>query len=327
MPRSVRVRLCLRLLLIATVVLAQDPDRPSALGNGTLSKDEYLSRREQQINLLRGWPADPMLRVNAVGALKTQLARRPLGPLPNWASIGPAPIPNGQTNTFQAPVSGRVTAIAVHPTNSNIAYVGVANGGVYRTTDGGTNWMAIFDSAASLAIGAIAIAPSNPSTVYVGTGEANFSCDSYAGIGLYRIDNADTTASLVGPINPPFTHGTTTVNMFTGRSVSRIVVHPTDPATILVSTTSGVAGNGCFVPTTFLPRRRVPRAVPIDQCHFGRRRCSVSETPAVGCLRGREYHGHGAGTRQSEQSGGGRLFRGVPLYKRAGCLADVYSDL
>src|ERR1700731_4862648 len=67
---------------------------------------------------------------------------------PSWTAIGPFPIPNGQTDPAnangisqtQSPVSGRTTAIAVHPTNPNIAYVGTAQGGVYRTLNGGASW-------------------------------------------------------------------------------------------------------------------------------------------------------------------------------------------
>src|SRR5262249_20220990 len=46
-----------------------------------------------------------------------------------WAQIGPAPIPNGQTQTTTTAVSGRTTCIAVDPTNSNNIYVGTAQGG------------------------------------------------------------------------------------------------------------------------------------------------------------------------------------------------------
>src|SRR5262249_55178400 len=102
-----------------------------------------------------------------------------------WTSIGPAPIPNGQTEVNSVAVSGRVSAIAVHPTNPNKVYVGTAQGGVYRSLDGGATWTQLMETAQSLAIGSIAIAPSNPTTVYVGTGEPNFSCDSYFGVGLY----------------------------------------------------------------------------------------------------------------------------------------------
>jgi hypothetical protein len=138
-------------------------------------------------------------------------------------------------------------AIAVDPTNPNILYLGAAQGGVWRSLDGGQTWVNIFDSADSLAIGAIAIAPSNPSIVYVGTGEPSQSGDSFFGVGLYRIENANgATPSLIGPINPLITsgNGALSYNAFTGRSISKILVHPNDPATIFVSTATGVGGRG-----------------------------------------------------------------------------------
>ncbi|HWW76241.1 MAG TPA: hypothetical protein VNZ44_12640, partial [Pyrinomonadaceae bacterium] len=160
---------------------------------------------------------------------------------PSWVSVGPAPIPNGQTSGVQQAVSGRVTAIAVHPTNLDIAYVGTAQGGVYRTLDGGQSWTPIFDNAQSLAVGSIAIAPSQTSTIYVGTGEPNFSCDSFYGVGVYRIDNADSAApALSGPFNKDGSNA----DVLSGRAVSKIVVHPTDPNTIFIGSARGVSGLG-----------------------------------------------------------------------------------
>jgi photosystem II stability/assembly factor-like uncharacterized protein len=163
----------------------------------------------------------------------------PVGPA--WVALGPAPIPNGQTEGRTDPVSGRVTAIAVHPANANIVYVGTAQGGVYRSLNGGTTWTMILDGARSVAIGALALAPSNPSLLYVGTGEANLSVDSHAGVGLYRVDNADTSATLVGPI------GSTT---FSGLAIGKIAVHPTQPGIIFIGTTyAGVGIGGSFPPS------------------------------------------------------------------------------
>jgi hypothetical protein len=147
-----------------------------------------------------------------------------------WTPIGPAPIPNGQTQAPASAVSGRTISIAVHPTNPNLIYVGTAQGGIYRTSDGGVNWTPIFDSAMSLAIGALALAPSDPEILYVGTGEPNGSADSFFGVGLYRINNASTTANLTGPIDPLVTTGIPNTTAFTGRAISRILVHPTDAA-------------------------------------------------------------------------------------------------
>lgn len=236
-----------------------DPDAPAKLRNG-LSKRKYLRMRSDQIKTLRGLDQDPrgFNRSNAIRQmeLQEQLQNRINPSISSlfWTPIGPAPIPNGQTTTISSPVSGRVTAIAVHPTNENIVYAGTAQGGVYRTLDGGLNWTSIFDSAQSLAIGAIAIAPSSPTTIFVGTGEANFSADSFFGVGLYRIDNAQTSPTLVGPLNKDAANN----DLFSGRSISKILVHPTDANTVFVSTSSGVGGIGADA-AVILPNRGVFR--------------------------------------------------------------------
>src|SRR5262245_45603367 len=61
-----------------------------------------------------------------------------LSGVPDWAEQGPGPIfgnPNvvniGQKNA----VSGAVEAIASHPTNADIVYIGTLNGGVWKTTN------------------------------------------------------------------------------------------------------------------------------------------------------------------------------------------------
>jgi hypothetical protein len=236
-----------------------DKERISRAGE----KEEYLTRRAEAYALLRGidgeTPVDPQLRISAVKGLEKEqerLSRMPESSfkdalLADWAPIGPAPLFVGSIE-----YSGRTTAIAVHPTNPDIVFSGTAQGGVYRSTNGGTTWTPIMDSALSLAIGSIAISPSSPETVYVGTGEPNFSADSFFGVGVYRIDNASTTATLVGPLN----RDAANADIITGRSVSEIIVHPTDPNTIFISTANGVAGSGgtAFTP---LPTRGVFRSI------------------------------------------------------------------
>jgi ELWxxDGT repeat protein len=105
----------------------------------------------------------------------------PLHPV-NWTPLGPVGIrPGGSSNIW----SGRVNAIAVHPTNANTIYVG-SNGGVWRTQDGGVSWTPLTDQMPNLTIGAVAVAPSDPQVIYAGTGEMHFSSiDSFPGSGLY----------------------------------------------------------------------------------------------------------------------------------------------
>jgi Peptidase family C25. len=234
-----------------------DADLPPR-GMGKVDKATYLSLRDQYFLSLRGIDLetgktfDPAWRGVAIRQMEQQeraMQNSPSVSGTTWTELGPAPIPNGQTqqSPTTAATTGRATMLVIDPTNSNKIYMGTAQGGVWRSTDGGTTWKAIFDAADTLAIGAIALAPSDPTKLYVGTGEPNNSSDSFFGVGVYRIDNADTTANLVGPINPSITTGTTTAltyNCFNGRAISKIVVSESDPATIFVSTAAGVAGAG-----------------------------------------------------------------------------------
>ncbi len=219
----------------------EDADMPA---NATIDKEEYMELRNEQLWFLRGFDtakqdsrtkAIAQMRRSELSAAQERAALdQPLAAM--WQPLGPSPIPVNGTTSY----SGRVSAIAVHPTNPNIVYVGTAQGGLYRSLNGGATWTPLLDGALSLAIGSIAIAPSNPSTVFVGTGEAAFSADSFFGVGIYRITNADTTPTISGPLNK----NAANADVFTGRSVSKIVVNPTNPNQLFATTASGTAGIG-----------------------------------------------------------------------------------
>ncbi len=204
-------------------------------------KSEYIRLRDEQISMIRGLPMEKGdERIKAIQKMETQ-ERSLIGKnvaAANWRYLGPSPIP------VNLPTSGRVSAIAVHPTNPDIAYVGAAQGGLYRTLNGGITWTPLLDNALTLAIGAVTIAPSDPTTVYVGTGESAASQDSFFGVGIYRINNADTTPVVSAPIGSV---------EFTGRSISEIVVHPTDANIIFASSTTGTCGTGGCAGLTVQP--------------------------------------------------------------------------
>ena len=240
-------------------------------GRGGLSFQEYLRRREQMINLLRGLPF-PVVgnpRTKALQLLKQQEAAlrnrttqtsststtsgstsstsstSSLNLLsPAWTPIGPAPIPDGQTNLIDAtrnPVSGRVLTIAVHPTDPNKVYVGTAQGGLYRSLDGGLTWTALMDNAETLAVGAVTIDPLDPTTLFVGTGEGNSCGDCFFGVGFYIIKNAESaTPTLLGPYNSAT--NTANLKLANSRSISKILVNPSNDNTIFVATSAGVGG-------------------------------------------------------------------------------------
>jgi photosystem II stability/assembly factor-like uncharacterized protein len=116
-----------------------------------------------------------------------------LAPTTTWTAIGPKPILGGGL-----PNSGRLNSIAIHPTDSNIIYIGGAQGGVWKTIDGGSTWVPLTDTQCSLAMGSVVLDPKNPDIVYVGTGEQNFSGDSYYGCGVLKSINGGQSWTEVG---------------------------------------------------------------------------------------------------------------------------------
>ena len=164
-----------------------------------------------------------------------------------WSALGPTPTTGG----FYSPVSGRIEAIAVDPSDptGNTALIGGAQGGIWRSTDGGSTWTPTGDSNPSLAMGSIAFAPSacNPfpgsCTVYAGTGEqASIGFDIYSGVGVLKsTDHGQTwtqtcaTPSSTCPFLGPFTN-TLNFGFFNdgGARISYIAVNPSNPNLVLV---------------------------------------------------------------------------------------------
>src|SRR5215208_4094882 len=90
----------------------------------------------------------------------------------NFVQLGPTVIPNGQRYDGKSiQITGRVTDIAIDYTNRDIIWVATSQGGLWKTIDGGSNWIPKLDSQKSLSIGTIALHPSNPNILYAGTGD------------------------------------------------------------------------------------------------------------------------------------------------------------
>src|SRR5438445_6127882 len=152
-----------------------------------------------------------------------------------WTPLGPDHLVFGGTS-----FSGRVTAIVVDPTDSNTIYVGAAQGGVWKTNDGGATWVPLTDTQCSLAMGSIAIDPVDPSIIYAGTGEENFSIDSYYGCGVLRSTDRGTTWTQLGA--SVFDINTTSTG---GATISKVAVDPvtagsTTSTTVHVASSLGV---------------------------------------------------------------------------------------
>jgi photosystem II stability/assembly factor-like uncharacterized protein len=116
---------------------------------------------------------------------------------------------------------GRTVAAVGIPDQPNVFYIGVNNGGVWKTTDYGRVWTPIFDDQPTGSIGAIAIAPSNPKVVYVGSGEGLQRPDLSTGDGMYRSNDGGET----------WTH----LGLRDGQQIPAIDVDPRNPDRLFVA--------------------------------------------------------------------------------------------
>lgn len=125
---------------------------------------------------------------------------------------------------------GRITDIAIDPNNDNTFYAAAATGGIFKTTDRGTNFTPIFDQQTKLSIGDLAIAPSDANILYAGTGEANASVNTGAffGDGIYKTTDAGATWQHTG--------------LEESQHIGRIVVDPTDPDRVFVAAAGALYG-------------------------------------------------------------------------------------
>ncbi|HCR52836.1 MAG TPA: glycoside hydrolase, partial [Cytophagales bacterium] len=125
-----------------------------------------------------------------------------------YRSIGP----------FRA--SRTVGAVGI-PSQPNVFFMGVNNGGVWKSDDYGRTWNPIFDDQPTGSVGDIAVSPTNPNIIYVGSGEGLHRPDLSVGDGIFKSVDGGKTWSHVG-LNDV-------------QQVGRIIVHPTNPDIVFVA--------------------------------------------------------------------------------------------
>jgi len=203
----------------ALAAVAEPEGAKSASAPDVAAEYIYAAEARTSSNLISGAPSS------------FDSAIQPMGPAtatgPQWRSLGPWTIPNGQTyGSSRVNVSGRIATIAVDPSNPAHVLCGSAAGGVWESFDRGGSWSPRTDFAATLTVGALAFDPVNPRIVYCGTGEGN--AFWLFGAGVLRSTDGGTTWS------------TRCTAPFVGQGFYEIVVDRGNPNHLIAATTAGL---------------------------------------------------------------------------------------
>ena len=101
-------------------------------------------------------------------------------------------------NIGPANMSGRITTIDASISNPKLIFVGAASGGVWKSENGGSSWIPVFDNQPTQNIGALAIQQSNPKVIWVGTGEGNPRNSMNLGMGIFKSEDGGVTWKAMG---------------------------------------------------------------------------------------------------------------------------------
>ena len=127
----------------------------------------------------------------------------------HWRSIGPNR-------------GGRSIAVSGVKGQPKVGYFGATGGGLWKTTDGGTNWAPVTDNQiTSASVGAVAVSESNPDIVFIGMGESCIRGNIMPGDGVYKSTDAGKT----------WTH----VGFRESDAIAKIRIHPTNPNIVFVA--------------------------------------------------------------------------------------------
>jgi PKD repeat protein len=145
----------------------------------------------------------------------------------NWTHMGPYEVPSGISDDVLVGV-GRINAIAFHPTDENIIYIGAPSGGLWKTTDGGETWSTTTDDLPVIGVSDIEVHPVNPDIIFMATGDLDGK-DTYS-IGLLKSEDAGTTWSTTG----------LSYEIENEIEIRGILINPLNPDIMLISSYAGI---------------------------------------------------------------------------------------
>ncbi|MFZ4522509.1 MAG: GEVED domain-containing protein [Bacteroidales bacterium] len=151
----------------------------------------------------------------------------------NWTSAGPTSSPGGYAGL------GRINCVAFHPSDNNLIYAGAASGGLWKTTDGGSNWSVLNDNLAVLGVSDICINTSSPNIIYIATGDKDGGSGWSLGGGQARDNNS---IGIMKSTDGGATWNTTGLSftISSQQAVFRLLMDPGDNNILYAATSSGL---------------------------------------------------------------------------------------
>src|ERR1051326_5691349 len=117
---------------------------------------------------------------------------------------------------------GRVTTVTGVPSQPKTFYMGVASGGLFKTTDSGATWTPVTDGKIPLgSTGSVAVADSDPNVIYLGTGSDSVRSNVSTGRGVYKSTDGGETWSFIG--------------LYNAGQIGAVRIHPTNPDIVWVA--------------------------------------------------------------------------------------------
>ncbi len=143
--------------------------------------------------------------------------------IPVYAQTPDSKFFNGLRYRLVGPArGGRVTTVTGVPSQPKTFYMGVASGGLFRTTDNGATWTPITDGKVPLgSTGSVAVADSDPNIIYLGTGSDGVRSNVSTGRGMYKSTDGGETWKFTG--------------LYNAGQIGAVRIHPTNPDIVWVA--------------------------------------------------------------------------------------------
>lgn len=211
---------------------------------------KYFKRWENDMQMhtnAQGEPADPAIYINECvkAASEKQLKKSDKFLSSAWSPTGPFAVPDNLTGYMENGI-GRINCIAFHPTDPNTYFIGVAQGGVWKTTNNGLSWTPLTDNLPILRISDICIDPNDYNTMYISVCDFEYidvalnidgrKRNTHYGLGVYKTIDGGTSWQPTG-LSFQQTQGDVSL-------IRKIIVNPANSNQIVAVGVSGIYKSG-----------------------------------------------------------------------------------